>query len=121
MTADPEVIFAFVIILVMMVLAFKGGRNNPVTTGKLQQDLHTTKNKMMVIAQELAGAATKEDLENLRREISGSATSDEVAELSDKVTAVCTKVEGIEKMTDRTHDGVKRIEKMFLQKGINGQ
>ncbi|MEO6361080.1 MAG: hypothetical protein ABIO43_10985 [Sphingomicrobium sp.] len=115
---DFEVLAAFAILGLMMVLAFKGGRNNPVTTGRLANDLHKTKNKLMVIAKELEEAATKADLEALRLEITGSATSVEVKALSDKVTTVCTKVDGIEKAADRTEEAVQRIEGFLIKKAL---
>lgn len=121
MNIDWEIVGAFAVIIAMMFFAFRSGRENPVTTGKLQKDLHTTKNKLMVVAKELEEAATKADLEALRREIAGSATSDELAEVSEKVAVVCEKVVGLEKTSDSTAAGVRRIEGYFLDKGINGR
>jgi hypothetical protein len=121
MNSNAESVAALVIVLVMMILAFRGGRNNPVTTGKLLTDVHTTKNKLMVLEQQLKDAATKDDVARLEREISGNATSDEVAVISERVAVVCTKVEGLEKTSDSTAEGVKRIEGYFLRKGIDGR
>ena len=62
------------------------------------------------------------------RRLPAGASSDELSELKDKVAdvskdvaVVCEKVAGLEKTSDSTAAGVKRIEGYFLQKGIDGR
>ena len=118
MNIDWEVVAAVAIIAVMLWIARGQGRSNPVSTGKLQQDVHTTKNKLMVLEKQMESVATQEDISKLRKEMVGHATSDQVAAVKTEVAVVCEKVVGIEKSAERTAEGVKRLEHYFLKKGI---
>jgi hypothetical protein len=125
MNVNWEVVGSILILAAMLYVAFRGGKENPVTTRQLSIDIHKIKNRMQVIDAELQSAATKGDIEKLRADIaantSAGASSSEVSELKAKVAVVCEKVEGVEKLAGRTDDGVRRIEKMFLELGIKGR
>lgn len=97
MNIDWELAIASAFLVLMVVLAWKGGRNNPVSTGQLEKDvderfkktakdIHDIKNEMQALEGRFHLSATKKDL----------------GQVSDKVTTVCEKVVGIEKSADRT-------------------
>lgn len=118
---DWETVASVIVLAGLLWAGFSGGRSNPVSTSKLQRDVQDTKQKVSLLEQALKNKATKSDVEQLRGEIGGCATSDELHEVSEKVTMVGTKVEAMEKFVERTDEGVQRIERFFLEKGIKGQ
>jgi hypothetical protein len=108
----------------MMILAFRGGRNNPVTTGKLLDRRPHDEEPADGDRAAAPGRGDQGDVERLRARDLGqrAGASDEVCrDLKERVAVVCTKVEGLEKTSDSTAEGVKRIEGYFLQKGIDGR
>lgn len=125
MNLDWEMIAAGAIILTMLYVAFRGGKDNPVGTRKLMIDVHDMKNRVAVVEFALTKIATKDELESVRTSLTAkmksSATSDELAGVADKVTTVCEKVIGLEKSADRTAAGVDRLERYFLELGIKGR
>lgn len=129
---DWELIVSVIFLGAMLYLAYSGGKANPMTTGKLKQeidvenrkladDIHIAKNQLMSLEQQLKGTASKEDVERLRSEMKDSATSDDVKEIGGQVNTVCAKVEGLEGAIERTDRGVQRLEHYFLKKGTGGR
>lgn len=130
MTFDLETFGAIAILAFFAFVLWRGGSANPVGTGQLQRQLNTIGSEVKTLKETVSGCASVSAIEQLRGEMREMeervASSGEVvkvqAQVSDvngKVGAIGARLDGIEKLADRTDAGVQRIEGYFLERGVN--
>lgn len=130
MTFDIETFGALAILAFFAFVIWRGGSANPVGTGQLQRQLNTIGAEVTTLKKTVSGCASVGAIEQLRsemREMEARVASSgevvkvqaQVADVNGKVSAIDARLDGIEKLADRTDAGVQRIEGYFLQRGVN--
>lgn len=108
----------------MAVVIFLGWRNNrqPHSSHALIREHARLKSRLSAVEADLKGCATKSDVAALSGKIDAleehAASSGELTALEGKINVALSKIDAVEKATDRTEEGIKRIEGFFIQKGI---
>lgn len=101
-----------IIIFIVLAIAFvvwKGGAANPMGTGRLSR-------KVGHLTGEVSNLGTRmkhveQEVEELKEE---AATTKDIARLEEKIA-------GHHALLERTSKGVDRIERLFIEKGVNGK
>ena len=93
-------IIAFILIGICFLL-FRGGQENPESTGRLAR-------RMGKVEQALVGKATTDDVNDL---------SAELAELSGKLSRLEAEQIADRRINQLTYEAVRRLEDFFLEKG----
>lgn len=129
MTFDIETFGALAILAFFAFVIWRGGSANPVGTGQLQRQLNTIGAEVKTLKETVSGCASVGAIDQLRgemREMEARVASSgevvkvqaQVAGVNGKVSAIDARLDGIEKLADRTDAGVQRIEGYFLQRGV---
>lgn len=104
-TSPIELFIMAFIIIGILVVVFRHGRANPENTGKISRDLMTIKGEVREL---------ETRFEAIERSVGQMATKADLARIE-------TKLDGHRELSDRTAQGVRRLEDFFLEKGVNGK
>lgn len=142
-----ELLVSGVIIIGIIVMIWRGGAANPVSTGGLERRIGEHTRRLGSVEEQLKGCATSAALGLLATEMRSleerAASSGEVLALEGKMVAFDARVDGrlaalemqfsgkvdridaqlaaLTKAADRDGATLERIEGYFIQRGINGQ
>lgn len=102
MLSNPDVLISLLIIIAVAIsaaMARREGRNNPVSTSKLQIDVTGLKERMTVM---------EVKIEEIVTDVGQLPTTADIASLSERITAT-------KEAADRTEQAVVRIEKLLMK------
>lgn len=103
MLSNPDVLISLLIVLAVAFsawwLARREGRNNPVSTSKLQLDVTGLKERMSIM---------EVKIEEIVTDVGQLPTTADIASLSERITAT-------KEAADRTEQAVVRIEKLLMK------
>jgi cell division protein FtsB len=110
------------IVLSILYHVWKGGAG----TGKLQHDVSNVRAQVTSLGgrvEKLVPLPSRvgeleEEMKELKAE---AATGKDIARVEERISTVRAEIEGHRALSQATNEGVRRIERMLIEKGLNGK